>query len=80
MTGGSRDPGVMGIVGRNAAVAQVGGRRMTGFPAWMAWLAVFKLIGFRNRLLVLVNWAWDYFFYERAVCLILPEASDRQIS
>lgn len=53
---------------------------MTGFPAWMAWLAVFKLIGFRNRLLVLVNWAWDYFFYERAVCLILPEASDRQIS
>ena len=38
------------------------------------WLSVhiFKLIGFRNRLVVLINWAWDYFFYERAVRLILP--------
>lgn len=64
----------MVILGRNAAVAYVGGRSFTGFPAWALWLIVhiYKLIGFRNRLVVLINWAWDYFFYERAQRLILP--------
>jgi NADH dehydrogenase len=69
-----RDKGAMATVGRNAAVAQVGGRLYTGFLAWVIWLAVhiFFLIGFRNRLGVLLNWAWNYLFYERAVRLILP--------
>jgi NADH dehydrogenase len=69
-----RDPGIMVILGRNAAVAHVGGRSFTGFPAWALWLIVhiYKLIGSRNRLVVLINWAWDYFFYERAQRLILP--------
>ncbi len=69
-----RDPGTMLTIGRNAAVACLGRRCFSGFPAWVVWLSVhiFKLIGFRNRLLVLINWAWDYFFYERAVRLILP--------
>jgi NADH dehydrogenase len=69
-----RDPGVMIILGRNAAVAHVGGLSFTGFPAWALWLIVhiYKLIGSRNRLVVLINWAWDYFFYERAQRLILP--------
>jgi NADH dehydrogenase len=69
-----RDPGVMVILGRNAAVARIGGRSFTGFPAWVLWLLVhiYKLIGFRNRLVVLINWAWDYFFYERAQRVILP--------
>src|SRR5512134_2936314 len=69
-----RDPGVLVILGRNAAVAHVGGRSFTGFPAWALWLIVhiYKLIGSRNRLVVLINWAWDYFFYERAQRLILP--------
>jgi NADH dehydrogenase len=69
-----RDPGTMVTIGRNAAVVSLHGRTFTGFPAWVVWLSVhlFKLIGFRNRLLVLINWAWDYFFYERAVRLILP--------
>ena len=74
-----RDKGAMATVGRNAAVAQIGGRRYTGFLAWLIWLAVhiFFLIGFRNRLGVLINWAWNYVFYERAVRLILPRAGTR---
>lgn len=74
-----RDKGAMATVGRNAAVAQIGGRVYTGFPAWLIWLAVhiFFLIGFRNRLGVLIDWAWNYIFYERAVRLILPRAGAR---
>ncbi len=68
------DRGSMVVIGRNAAVAQVGSRAFTGFIAWFLWLAIHlvNLIGFRNRLLVLINWAWDYFFFERAVRIILP--------
>ena len=74
-----RDKGAMATVGRNAAVARLGGRIYTGFPAWLVWLAVhiFFLIGFRNRLGVLLNWAWNYLFYERAVRLILPNNDTR---
>ncbi len=74
-----RDPGTMATIGRNAAVVDLPGRTFTGFPAWVLWLAVHlvRLIGFRNRLLVLVNWAWDYFFFERAVRLILPGCARR---
>jgi NADH dehydrogenase len=69
-----RDRGVMVTIGRNAAVAHVMGQNFTGFLAWTLWLGVhiFNLVGFRNRLLVMLNWAWDYFLYERAVRLILP--------
>jgi NADH dehydrogenase len=68
------DKGTMATIGRRAAVAHVWGRGFTGFPAWLLWLGVhvFNLIGFRNRLLVMINWAWDFVFYERAVRLILP--------
>ncbi len=68
------DRGTMATIGRNAAVATLGGRAFTGFPAWVLWLVVHlaTLIGFRNRLVVLLNWALDYFFYERAMRLILP--------
>ena len=74
-----RDRGTMVTIGRNAAVACVWGRAFTGFPAWLLWLSVHlvNLIGFRNRLFVLINWAWDYFFYERAVRLILPAEEGR---
>lgn len=69
-----RDPGAMVTIGRNAAVAQLKGRSFTGFIAWIIWLGVhiFNLIGFRSRLVVLINWAWDYLFYERSVRLIIP--------
>jgi NADH dehydrogenase len=67
-----RDPGSLATIGRNAAVARIHGVSFTGFPAWVVWLVVhlIQLIGFRNRLFVLTNWAWDYFFYDRAVRLI----------
>ena len=69
-----QDRGTMATIGRNTAIVLVGGRQFTGFVAWIIWLAVhlYKLIGFRNRLVVLIQWAWDYLFYERAVRLILP--------
>ncbi len=69
-----RDPGSMATVGRNAAIAHISGISLKGFSAWILWLLVhlFKLIGFRNRLFVMVNWALDYFLYERTVRLILP--------
>jgi len=68
------DRGTMATIGRNSAVTYLAGREFTGFPAWILWLGVHvtQLIGFRNRLFVLINWAWDYLFYERAVRLILP--------
>ena len=69
-----RDQGTMAVIGRNAGAVHWRGRAFTGFLAWILWLGVhlFKLIGFRNRLLVLINWAWNYLFYEHAVRLILP--------
>lgn len=71
-----KDKGSMVTIGRNAAVANIGGREFTGFPAWILWLLVHLsyLIGFRNRVMVLMDWAWDYLFFERAVRLILPGA------
>ena len=47
-----------------------------GFPAWVIWLFVhlMSLVGFRNRLFVLINWAYNYFFYERAVRIITSDA------
>jgi NADH dehydrogenase len=70
-----RDPGTLATIGRNAAVAHIRGLSFTGFPAWVVWLVVhiIQLIGFRNKLFVLLNWAWDYFFYERASRLIIPK-------
>ena len=67
-----RDQGTLATIGRNAAVANVYGIKATGFLAWVMWLGIhiIQLIGFRNKLFVLINWAWDYFFYERAARLI----------
>ena len=66
------DKGSMATIGRNSAVCQIGNIRLTGFAAWVAWLVVHlvQIVGFRNRILVLTNWVWDYFLYDRAVRLI----------
>lgn len=70
-----RDPGTLATIGRNAAVAYIHGIAFKGFVAWLVWLFVhiIQLIGFRNKLVVLLDWAWDYFLYERAVRLISAE-------
>ncbi len=71
-----RDKGSMATIGRHAAVAQLpGGIRLSGTPGWLAWLGLHlvMLIGFRNRVNVLVNWAWNYFTYDRASRLIVGE-------
>jgi len=66
------DKGSMATIGRSRAVAAVGKLELTGFVAWLAWLAlhIFYLIGFRNRLVVLVDWAWAYIGYRRGSRLI----------
>lgn len=68
-----RDKGSLATIGRNAGVADFGKVRFWGFPAWAAWLGihVFFLIGFKNRLLVLIQWAWSYITRNRAARLIV---------
>ncbi len=72
-----RDLGNMATIGRASAVADFGWLRLTGWTAWLAWLFVhiMKLTGFRNRVLVLVQWAWAYFTYQRSVRLITGTAA-----
>jgi NADH:ubiquinone reductase (H+-translocating) len=70
-----KDPGLLATIGRNAAVASLWGMSFSGFIAWVIWvfLHIYRLIGFRNRILVFVNWAWDYLFYENQIRLITRE-------
>ena len=70
-----KDPGLLATVGRNAAVARIWGVSFSGLLAWLIWVAlhIYRLIGFRNRLVVMLNWAWDYFFYDSQVRLITKE-------
>ena len=67
-----RDKGLFATIGRQAAVARFGRIHLTGFVAWVAWLFIhlILLIGFRNRVLVLVNWVWAYFADQRGARLI----------
>lgn len=67
------DKGSMATIGRRRAIAQVQRMHMSGFLAWLAWLLVhiWYLIGFRNRLVVMITWAWSYFTYRRGARLIV---------
>ena len=66
------DKGSLATIGRAAAVAQFGRLLMSGFLAWVAWLLIhiYFLIGFRNRILVILQWAWLYLRYESGARLI----------
>ncbi len=66
------DKGSLATIGRAAAVAQFGKFEVSGYFAWLAWLFVhiFFLIGFRNRVIVMIQWAWSYLTYERGARLI----------
>ena len=66
------DKGTMATIGKSRAVGQIGRVKLTGRIAWFAWLLihVYQLIGFRNRLAVIFNWAWNYMFSKRGARLI----------
>ena len=72
-----RDKGSLAVIGRNAAVAEFGALRLHGFPAWVIWIFVhiMYLVEFDNKLLVLVQWAWNYFTRNRGARLITGEGS-----
>jgi NADH dehydrogenase len=66
------DKGSLATIGRAAGVAEFGKIHISGFVAWLSWLFIhiFFLIGFRNRVLVFIQWAWSYVTYERGARLI----------
>jgi NADH dehydrogenase len=70
-----RDKGSLATIGRSRAVAVIGRVRLAGRLAWWFWLVVHivMLIGFRNRLVVLVNWAWNYVTYDRGIRAIIGD-------
>ena len=67
------DKGSMATIGRNKAVVDIGKIRFQGYFAWLVWMFVhlMSLVGFRNRLVVFVNWAWNYVTYDKAIRLII---------
>ena len=67
-----KDKGTLATIGKSRAIGQIGRVKLTGRIAWFAWLLihVYQLIGFRNRLAVLFNWAWNYMFSKRGARLI----------
>jgi NADH dehydrogenase len=75
-----RDRGTLATIGRGAAVGKVDGVELTGLPAWLAWLGIHiaYLIGFRNRVAVLLEWAWSYATFKRGARLITETAEQRR--
>ena len=71
------DKGQLAVIGRGHAVADIGRLHFGGFLAWLAWIFVhiFFLIGFRNRVLVLFEWGWSYFTYQRGARILTGEAT-----
>ncbi|MFN2222913.1 MAG: NAD(P)/FAD-dependent oxidoreductase, partial [Candidatus Promineifilaceae bacterium] len=67
-----KDKGNLAVIGRNAAVADLGFARFSGFLAWLIWVFIHigYLIGYDNKLMVLVQWAWNYFTRKRGARLI----------
>lgn len=67
------DKGQMATIGRSRAIVEIGRFRLAGFPAWLLWLAVhiYYLTGFKNRLLVVLQWAWSYLSFRRGARLIV---------
>lgn len=68
-----RDVGMLATIGRNSAVAVLGRLHLSGFPAWALWLVahIYFLIGFRNRIVVLLDWAWAYWTFERGARIVV---------
>ena len=75
------DRGTMATIGRSRAIAWIGDTELHGYPAWVAWLVIhlMQLIGFRNRFVVLVTWAWSYFSYKRGARLITERKGEKSL-
>src|SRR6267143_470352 len=74
-----RDYGQLATIGRNTAVAVIGKLELSGFPAWLVWLVahIYFLINFRNRLVVMLDWGWAYFTYQRYARIIIRGMKSR---
>ncbi len=72
-----KDLGMLATIGRSAAVADIGGRTFAGFVAWLIWVFIHIawLIGFRNRLIVMIQWAWAYVAWARGARVIFDPRS-----
>jgi len=70
-----RDFGSLATIGRKAAVVDLHGLRMWGVGAWLLWLGahIFFLIGFRNRLIVMIDWGWAYFSHQRSARIVIED-------
>jgi NADH dehydrogenase len=68
-----QDVGMLATIGMNSAVAVIGRLQLSGYPAWLLWLVahIYFLIGFRNRIVVLIDWAWAYWTYERSARIVI---------
>ena len=68
-----RDYGQLATIGRNAAVVVMGKLKLSGFSAWLVWLVahIYFLINFRNRIVVMIDWAWAYWTYQRGARIIM---------
>ncbi len=77
-----RDFGALATIGRSAAVVDFGRLRLSGYLAWVFWLGahVFFLIGFRNRIVVMLNWAWAYVTHQRHARVMLTADERRSRS
>lgn len=71
-----RDYGMLATIGRNSAVGIIGRVRLSGYPAWLMWLLahIYFLINFRNRLVVMIDWAWAYWTFERFARIVFGPA------
>jgi NADH dehydrogenase len=69
---------MLATIGRNAAVAVIGRLKLSGYPAWLLWLMahIWFLIGFRNRLVVMIDWAWAYWTFERGARIVSGRSRD----
>lgn len=68
-----KDQGTMATIGRNSAVAELSKLKLQGMAAWIVWMVVhlIMLVGFRNKLIAIINWAWSYFNYDRGTRVII---------
>jgi NADH dehydrogenase len=73
-----KDYGMLATIGRNSAVAVLGKMKLSGYPAWLVWLLahIYFLIGFRNRLVVMLDWGWAYWTFHRYARVVAGDAMD----